>query len=100
MVQYKNTRGSGVPMDQALEKSYNKTSKSSGGVIDITKRKEAMAKWDLIHHEKLNIRTFMEDVTHLTNDSASEYSLHHEFSNSTVIKHDIASQKYYIIWNL
>ena len=33
-------------MDQALEQAYN------GGVIGYTRKKEAVAQWNLLHHEK------------------------------------------------
>ena len=35
--------GSTVPMDQALEKEYNKPAKGQGGIIGFSRRKEAVA---------------------------------------------------------
>ena len=52
-VQQSPRASSVVPMDQALEQSYNKTAKGKGGVIGITTRKATIAKWNLIKHEKL-----------------------------------------------
>ena len=46
-------KGSGIPMDQALEKQYNKPAKDPSGVIGFTKRKQAVCKWNIIKHEKL-----------------------------------------------
>ena len=48
-----HTKGSGsaVPIDQALEKAYNKPAKGPGGIIGYTRRKESVAKWNLIQHE-------------------------------------------------
>ena len=34
--------GSSVPMDQALEKEYNKLAKGQGGIIGFSRRKEAV----------------------------------------------------------
>ena len=45
-------RGSGVPMDQALEKEYNKAAKGAGGIIGITRKKESVAKCNIVKHEK------------------------------------------------
>lgn len=45
-------KSSAVPMDQALESQYDKQEKSSSGIIGITRRKEAVYKWDLIKYEK------------------------------------------------
>ena len=40
-------RGSGVPMDQALEKEYNKTDKGPGVIIGVTRQKECVAKGNI-----------------------------------------------------
>ena len=40
--------GSAIPMDQALEKAYNKPAKSSTVIIGFTRRKEAICKGNLI----------------------------------------------------
>ena len=58
-------------MDQALEKDYNKPSKSQSGIIGISHRKEAVAKWNIIKQDKSKFATIL-----LT------YSLHHEFSRA------------------
>ena len=71
-------RASGVPVDQALEQAYNKPAKGSGGMVGITKRKEAVAKWNIIKHQKAKYTRFIEDVTKVKD--YSEYSLHQEFS--------------------
>ena len=36
VVRHTSRRGSGIPMDQALEKAYNKPAKCQGGIIGIT----------------------------------------------------------------
>ena len=41
-------------MDQAPESKYNKPAKDASGIIGITRRKEAVGKWNLIKHEKSN----------------------------------------------
>lgn len=58
-------------MDQALEKDYNKPSKSQSGIIGISHRKKAVAEWNIIKQDKSKLATIL-----LT------YSLHHEFSRA------------------
>ena len=36
-------KGSGVPFDQALEQRYNRPAKVSGGIIGVTRKKDAVA---------------------------------------------------------
>lgn len=42
-------------MDQALEQNYSKPAKGQGGIIGVTRRKEAVLLHDLIKHEKFQI---------------------------------------------
>ena len=72
--------GSGIQMDQALEKQYNKPAKGPSGVIGFSRRKEAVCKWNLIKHEKYMFSESLETICGLT--SSDEFSLHHEFSKS------------------
>ena len=44
--------GSAVGFDMALEKCYNNPAKVAGGIIGITRQKEAVALWNLLKHEK------------------------------------------------
>ena len=48
VVMHSLREGSAVPKDQALEKEYNKPAKCQSGIIGITRRKEAVCKWNLI----------------------------------------------------
>ena len=41
-----------IPVDQALEKKYNKNAKGSGRINGFTREKEVVAKWTIIKHEK------------------------------------------------
>ena len=77
VVKLTKRKGSTVPVDQALESKYNKQAKSSSGIIGITRRKEAVCKWDLIKHEKAN-SNLLRKISSV--DQEDEYSLHHEFS--------------------
>ena len=43
---------SGVPFDLALEQCYNHPAKVSGGIIGVTRKKEAVALWGIIKHKK------------------------------------------------
>ena len=71
---------SAIPVDQALEKEYNKNAKGKGGIIGFTREKE-VAKWNIIKHEKMQHFKFFNDLCNLSVDS--EYSLHHEYSPTT-----------------
>ena len=72
---------SAIPVDQALEKEYNKNAKGKGGIIGFTREKEVVAKWNIIKHEKMQYFKFLNDLCNLSVDS--EYSLHHEYSPTT-----------------
>ena len=71
-VQQSTRASSAVPMDQALEQSYNKTAKGKGGVIGITTLKATIAKWTLIKHEKMQYIKVLYDFCGLSIDD--EYS--------------------------
>ena len=77
-------------MDQALEKAYNKLAKGQGDIIGFTRRKEAVAQFNLIRHEKANVSSFLRSICHLT--IPDEYTLHHEFSDS-ITKRDSENVK-------
>ena len=49
-------------------------------MVGITKRKEAVAKWNIIKHQKAKYTCLIEDVTKVKD--YSEYSLHQEFSTA------------------
>ena len=74
--------GSGVPMDQALEKEYDKPAKGQGGIIGISKRKEAVAQWNITKHEKAKFTKHLHELCSLNDEG--EYTLHHEFSRSLI----------------
>ena len=77
-------------MDQALEKAYNKPAKGQGGIIGFTRRKEAVAQFNLIRHEKVRISSFLRSITHTA--IQDEYTLHHELSDS-ITKRDAENVK-------
>ena len=70
---------SGVPMDQALEKEYKKPAKGQGGIIGISRGKEAVAQWNIT---KDKFTKHLHELC-LLNDEG-EYTLHHEFSQSLI----------------
>ena len=89
---------SGVPMDQALDKEYNKKAKDVGVIIGMTRIEESVAKWwDLIKHEKDAFTNFMDNVVGY--NQADEYSLHREFSQTATLNHDVESMEKYITKN-
>ena len=65
-----------LPYDQALEKAYNKPAKGPSGVIGITKRKEAVLKWNILKHMKMKYTNFLYVCSTSDDD---EYSIYHEF---------------------
>ena len=72
-------KGSGVPFDQALEQCYNRPAKVSGGIIGVTRKKDAVALWGIIKHKKDQYV----DLLKKKNDFNEELSLHHDFNPST-----------------
>ena len=78
VVNHTSRRGSSVLVDQALEKAYNKPAKGPGGVIGLTRKKESVAKWNLIKHNKMKCAKFTDDVCEF--NAQDEYSMHRGFS--------------------
>ena len=72
-------KGSGVPFDQALEQCYNRPAKVSGGIIGVTRKKEAVALWGIIKHKKDKYV----DLLKMKDDAQGELSVHHDFNPST-----------------
>ena len=62
-------------MDQALEKVYNKPTKGQGGIIGFTRRKEAVAQFNQIRHEKARISSFLLSIYHLTIQDNNIYNI-------------------------
>ena len=77
-------QGSGTPMDQALEQVYNKPAKGAGGVIGITRRKEAVALWNILKHKKEGYTSNLW-LEGQVNGLNGENTLHHDFSKTTAI---------------
>ena len=84
-------KGSGIPMDQALEKQYNKPAKDPSGVIGFTKRKQAVCKWNIIKHEKFLFTKGLAKICAL--EAEDQYSLHHDFSKCTADSERTAVEK-------
>ena len=82
---------SALLVDQALEKPYNKSAKGLSSVIGITKRKEAVLKWNILKHMKMKYINFLYDVCSMTDDD--EYAIHHEFSSSTTALDELEVQQ-------
>ena len=79
---YNQRQGRAIPLnDQALEKCYNKPAKVSDGIIGVTRRKEAVALWNITKHQKDLYVTRMKSWCGLNEDD--EFSLHHEFNSSS-----------------
>lgn len=83
--QHSNRSGSAVPFDMALEKVYNKPAKVKGGIIGITKRKEAVTQWNLLKHEKdLFVALMLENCKIVETEDTLNF--HHDFSASTTAR--------------
>ena len=67
-------------MDQALEKAHHEPDKSQSGINGISRRKEAVAKWNIIKQDQSKFTTFLYKVCSLDEDD----SLHHDFSKAIV----------------
>ena len=72
--------GSGIGFDQGLEKIYNHTAKAAGGIIGMTRRKKAVALWDIIKHQKDLFVSFMRNTVNVEGAQTELDSLHHEFN--------------------
>ena len=83
-VMNRTRQGSGTPMDQALEQVYNKPAKGAGGVIGITRRKEAVAMWNILKHEKESYTSNLRSESQ-TDGLNGENTLHHDFNPSSSI---------------
>ena len=86
VVNFTTRKGSSVPMDQALEKSH-KHAKGKSGIIGITRRKEAVAQYDVIKHEKLQLVNYLLEFCEIDYDS--EYDLYHESSPTITEKEEM-----------
>lgn len=84
VVQIGEKNFSSVGMDQGLEMCYNKPAKGQGGIIGMTRRKEAVALQDIIKHDTYSVNMLHRRMCGITEND--EYVLHHEFS-------DIITQK-------
>ena len=69
-------------MDQALEKAYNKPAMVQGGIIGISRRKQAVCEGNIIKHEKTKYKNFLHEWSCLSNDD--EYAAHQESSQSII----------------
>ena len=58
VVNHSLRKDSDLPVDQALEKEYNKHAKGPSGIIGFTRRKEAVLKWDLIKMKRQSTESF------------------------------------------
>ena len=75
-------KGSGVPFDQALEQCYNRPAKVSREVIGVTRKKDVVALWNIIKHEKEQFVNLLK----MEDSVAEELSVHHDFNQSTTAK--------------
>ncbi|KAJ8874124.1 hypothetical protein PR048_024965 [Dryococelus australis] len=77
VVQHGTRKFSSVGMDKTHEQVYNKLDEGHGGIIGLTRWKQAVAQRDIIKHEKLCINQFYRKMGGLQYDDA--YTLHTVF---------------------
>ena len=53
---------SAVAAGMCLEQTINRSSKTSGGIIGNTKRKEFVARWNIIHHELMSVNHVFPEI--------------------------------------
>ena len=79
VVQLGNKNFSSVSMDQSLEMCCNKPAKGQGGIIGITRKKEAVALQGIIKHGTHSVNLLHGRICGITKND--EYVLHHRFSD-------------------
>ena len=52
-----------VAADQILDKTTNRSQKSSGGIIGSTRKKDFVAEWEMIYHEKIAVRSLHQELS-------------------------------------
>ena len=62
-----------------LEQTINRSQKSAGGIIGITKRKQFVAQWEIIYHEMLAVVNLQDEVSCGVTPS-TEVLVNHEFN--------------------
>ncbi len=70
-------------MDMCLEQTINKSAKSPGGIIGNTKKKNYVARWQLIFHELLQVRELHCELCGIKVEN-TELTIHHEFSPTEI----------------
>jgi len=82
----KHTQGpfKAVGVDMSLEQTLNRSQKSTAGIIGSTRKKDFVAKWELIYHEMLATSNLHRQVTGI-NTKAYKLVVNHEFSNLATV---------------
>jgi hypothetical protein len=78
VVKRSSTPFSAVAADMCLEQTINRSSKTSGGIIGNTKRKEYVTRWNIIHHELMAVNETFRDVTGVQLNN-TELTVNHSF---------------------
>lgn len=91
-VKQSNTPFTSVGTDQRLEQTINKSQKSSGGIIGMTREKGYVAAWNMVYHEILAVNKFYRETT-LVDKNNAELKMHHEYSRSYTDNTEAAVEK-------
>ena len=86
VVRHTKGKANAFPMDQALEKAYNKPEKNNSGVFGISRRNNTVCLWNIINHEKAKFKNFLQKWCCL--NEYDDYMLHHHFSTSTTVANE------------
>ena len=68
-----------IGMEQTLEQTINRSSKSQGGIIGSTRKKASVAQWQLIHHKMLAVHNLQCSLSGVRQDGC-ELDVSHEFT--------------------
>ena len=68
----------------SLEQTINHSQKSTAGIIGSTRKKDFVAKWELLYHEMLATSNVHIQQTGI-NTEAYDLAVHHDFSNTETV---------------
>lgn len=75
VVRHTKRKANAVPMDQAFQKANNKPAKNNSWIVGISRRNDAVCRWNIIKNEK---------AWDCLNEY-DEYVLDHDYSASTTV---------------
>ena len=71
-----------IGADMALEQTINKSQKSSAGIIGSSRKKQYVAKWEILYHEMLSITNLHREISS-SNPTSYELDVNRAFTTAT-----------------